>query len=267
MNISKILSITTALLLVPLLASQFVEGWNWSPSDYVFAWIMFSGTGLMFGYLANKYRERDQRLAAGVALAAVFMLVWGTLAVGFIGGEDEPANLLVLGVVLVAAVASLTARFDPRKMPSALFVAAGAQALVPFVALALWGPPTNPDPAGIAGVIAMSGFFAFLWVTAGLLFKGGKAVELIGWIFGAGVAAVGLINSFWGNDPGFGVFLILLALVYLPPVEAALRRATGLAFPRTLKILLGVFLIWAAVGVGELFDKLGMMMRSLPPVQ
>lgn len=42
----------------------------------------------------------------------------------------------------------------------------------------------------------------------------------IKWLFGIAVLAIGVINTFWGNDPGFGVFLVLLSFVYFLPVNA-----------------------------------------------
>ena len=43
--------------------------------------------------------------------------------------------------------------------------------------------------------------------------------NLISWPFGIAVFAIGVLNVFWGNDFGFGVFIILLSLVYVPSVE------------------------------------------------
>ncbi|GGK70306.1 hypothetical protein ACD591_03965 [Rufibacter glacialis] len=87
--------------------------------------------------------------------------------------------------------------------------------------------------------------------------------HLISWFFGLLVAAVGLINTFWGNDPGFGIFLILLAFVYFPPANVMLKEKTGFAIPLFAKLLLGVFIIMAALGVGELFDKIDLMMMDV----
>lgn len=87
--------------------------------------------------------------------------------------------------------------------------------------------------------------------------------NLAGWIFGLAVAATGIVNMFWGNDPFFGVFLFLLALVFLPPVNAYIRKSFGFSIPLVAKIILGIFIIWAAVGVGELFDKIDMMVSDL----
>ena len=87
--------------------------------------------------------------------------------------------------------------------------------------------------------------------------------NIISWIFGIAVFAAGVVNVFWGNDPGFGVFLLLLSFVYFPPASAVFRKMTGFAIPGIIKIILGLFIIWAASGVGELFNKIKLMMDDL----
>jgi cobalamin biosynthesis protein CobD/CbiB len=83
------------------------------------------------------------------------------------------------------------------------------------------------------------------------------------WFFGFLVVGIGLINTCWGNDPGFGVFLLLLALVFFPPVAAGIQARTGLGIPAWLRVVLGLFILWASLGVGELFDKIELMLRAL----
>jgi hypothetical protein len=90
-----------------------------------------------------------------------------------------------------------------------------------------------------------------------------NVLNIISWIFGIVVFAIGVVNMFWGNDPGFGVFILLLSFVYFPPVNAILKEKTGFAIPKIVKILLGIFIIWAALGVGELFGKIDIMMLDL----
>ena len=91
--------------------------------------------------------------------------------------------------------------------------------------------------------------------------------DLIGWIFGIAVFAAGVVNTFWGNDPEFGVFLLLLSFVYFPPTSAILNgiaeRRVGFSIPSIGKIVLGIFIVWATLGVGELFDKINLMMMDL----
>jgi uncharacterized protein YjeT (DUF2065 family) len=89
--------------------------------------------------------------------------------------------------------------------------------------------------------------------------------NIISRIFGIVVFAIGVINAFWGNDSVFGIFIILLSLVYFLPAELITKKMSGFSIPRMglLKIVLGVFILWAALGVGELFDKIDLMMKSL----
>ena len=94
---------------------------------------------------------------------------------------------------------------------------------------------------------------------------GSTALTIISWIFGLAFFAIGFVNTFWGNDPGFGIFILLLSLVYFIPVNDLLRKMAGFTIPkmRIIKILLGLFIIWAAMGVGELLDKIELMMNDI----
>jgi len=89
-------------------------------------------------------------------------------------------------------------------------------------------------------------------------------LNIISWIFGIAFFAIGAVNTFWGNDPGFGVFIILLSFVYFLPVNEILKKMTNFSIPRMgiVKILLGIFILWASLGVGELFDKIDLMMMD-----
>jgi hypothetical protein len=87
--------------------------------------------------------------------------------------------------------------------------------------------------------------------------------NIISWLFGVAVFAIGIVNVFWGNDMGFGVFILLLSFVYFPPLTATLKEKAGFSIPGTVKFLLGIFIVWASLGVGELFDKIDLMMMDL----
>src|SRR5688572_1069162 len=87
--------------------------------------------------------------------------------------------------------------------------------------------------------------------------------NIVGWFFGIVVLAIGVVNLFWGNDPEFGVFLLLLSFVFFPPVNDIVRKRFGFTIPLVIKIILAAFIIWAALGVGELFDKIDLMTKDL----
>lgn len=87
--------------------------------------------------------------------------------------------------------------------------------------------------------------------------------NIVSWLFGIAVFAAGIINTFWGNDPFFGIFLIVLSFIYFPPVNSVIKILFGFSVPVLVKILLAVFIIMAVLGVGELFDKIEIMIRDL----
>ena len=87
-------------------------------------------------------------------------------------------------------------------------------------------------------------------------------INIISWVFGILFFAIGVVNTFWGNDPWFGVFITLLSFIYFPPVNALINKIFGFSVPGILKIVLGLFIIWASIGVGELFDKIEIMVNS-----
>jgi hypothetical protein len=54
-------------------------------------------------------------------------------------------------------------------------------------------------------------------------------------------------------------------VVWFLPVNAILKKMTGFSIPRMgiVKTLLGIFILWASLGVSELFDKIDLMMEAL----
>ena len=89
-----------------------------------------------------------------------------------------------------------------------------------------------------------------------------KIYALSGWTFGILFSSIAVLNMFWGNDPEFGFFLFLLSLVYYPPLNIIISRLTGYSIPIVVKIVLGIFIFWASLGVGEFFEKIHLMIKS-----
>ena len=154
---------TAFILLIPLLAAP-----AWTLFDFVFAGALIFGTGLTYVLAARKAGNIAYRSAVGVALAAAFILVWLTGAVGIIGTEDNNANLMYIGVLAVGIIGAIVARFRTHGMARALFATALAQALVAVIVLIFGlGPPWSP-PVEILG---LNGFFVALFVGSALLFR------------------------------------------------------------------------------------------------
>jgi hypothetical protein len=90
-----LITLTVALiLLVPLIGMQFTDEVAWSPFGFAFAGTLLFGTGLAFELITRKAGNRAYRAGVAVALMAAVLLVWINLAVGIIGSEDYPANML-----------------------------------------------------------------------------------------------------------------------------------------------------------------------------
>ena len=109
--------------------------------------------------------------AVGLALATLFLRFWVNGAVGIIGNEAQPANLMYGAVFIVGFIGSLMARFKPRGMAPTLFAAALAQVLVPVIALLSWPPPAASWAPGVFGVFVLTAFFAMLFGVSAMLFQ------------------------------------------------------------------------------------------------
>ena len=161
---------TASILLIPLAAMMFTDEVNWTIADFVVMGLLLLGTGLAYVFLSTVTNSTVYRIAVGIAAAAGFLLIWINLAVGIIGSEDNPANLLYIGVLSLGIIGALAARFRAVGMSNAMFITALAQLLVPVIALIIGNPSLEESP-GIVGVFILNAFFAVLFITAGLLFR------------------------------------------------------------------------------------------------
>lgn len=161
---------TSAILMVPLLAMMFTNEVNWDLLDFIIMGSLLFGTGLTYVLISRNLNSIAYRIAVGVAAVAGLLLIWMNLAVGIIGSEDNPVNLLYGGVLAIGIIGAGVARFQPRGMSHALFATALAQMLVPVIALVFWRPSLN-EPPGTLGTFILNAFFAVLFVVSGLLFR------------------------------------------------------------------------------------------------
>jgi len=157
------------LWLLPLVAMQFTTEVN-LVETVAYGVILSAAAGTYELALALRTRDSAYQIAAGVALAAAFLLGWVNGAVGIIGNEGQPANLMYSGVIGVGLIGALVARFRPRGLSRVLIVVALAQALVPVIALIIW-PQVSWGAAGMLGVFALDAFFVMLFAGSALLFR------------------------------------------------------------------------------------------------
>jgi hypothetical protein len=172
-NIIRIALVTAVILLVPLAAMLFTDEVNWTWSDFVVAGTLLFGSGLIYELIARKAGDGAYRAAVGVALATALLLVWVNLAVGIIGSESNPVNLMYFGVIAVGIAGAAIARLRPLGMAHAMFATACTQAMVPVIALIVSKAQARSmqKPPGVLGVLALNTFFVMLFVVSALLFR------------------------------------------------------------------------------------------------
>lgn len=157
------------LLLLPLCAMQVTEEVDWGVADFAVFAAMLIGTGGTYELAARKAGNTPYQAGVGIALAAAFILVWLNFAVGLIGGEDHPANLMYGGVLVVGIIGAVSARLQPRGLARTLVATALAQMLVAVFALVFGLGSTAVNWLG--GVVTLTGFFVTLWLISAWLFR------------------------------------------------------------------------------------------------
>lgn len=145
-----------ALLLTPLVAMQFTEEVDWTVTDFA---VMGALLALVCGAweLALRMSRRiTYRVAFGLTVVTAFLLVWANLAVGVIGDEGEPANLVFFGVVALGMVGAVFAGGRAAGLAWTVAAMALAQAAMAVFAIV----------RGEVQVGALIAIFAVLWLIA-----------------------------------------------------------------------------------------------------
>lgn len=161
-------AIPTALLITPAIAMRFTAEVQWTPFDFVFAAVLVYGATGTADLAIRKGGSMAYRLGAGLAVLVSFLLIWVNGAVGVIGDEDNPANLMFIAIIAVAAAGSVIARFQAsgmaRTMLAAFVLTAAIAAAAPVFG---WGAD---EPPGTAGLMMLIGGFAAMWGLSAALF-------------------------------------------------------------------------------------------------
>jgi len=149
-----------ALMILPILPER-LSATTSDPGDFIFLAILLIGVGAIYELAARTSDRRAYRTALGIAIAAILLQAWINLAVGIIGSEDNPANLIYAGVIAVALCGAIAARFRAAGMAFAMRAAAIAQFLA-FIAAMIAG-------LGFTGPITV--FFCAMWLISAWQFR------------------------------------------------------------------------------------------------
>jgi hypothetical protein len=152
-----------AVLMVPLVASRMVEGWNWSAGSFVFVYVLFFATGMLYALIARKMGVWSYKVGLAVALVAGFALAWSNMV--HVADSGNPANLVYYGVLVVGAVGALLARLEARGLARTLFTMAATLALIAVML------PSGASPDLARNMAIGHGVFVALLTASGLLFR------------------------------------------------------------------------------------------------
>lgn len=154
------------LLMLPALAMQLgVEGVHWTAFDFLVMGVMLGAACGAYEVAVRVSGNSAYRLAFAIAIVLGFMMVWINLAVGIIGDEDNMANVVFAGVLLVAVVGSLVGQFRAAGMAGAMVATGIAQVLAGGYALAL---------GSMEGSMLSAAFAALWWTSAALFHKAAR---------------------------------------------------------------------------------------------
>jgi hypothetical protein len=151
------------VLMVPLVASRVVEGWNWSAGSFVFVYVLFFMTGMAYAVIARKMGAWSYKAGVAVALVTGFGLGWSNMV--HVADSENPANLVYYSVLAVGAVGAWLARLEARGLARTLFAMAATLALIAVI-LPSGAPPYLARNMAIGHVV-----FVALFTASGLLFR------------------------------------------------------------------------------------------------
>ena len=157
------------LLLVPAVAMRFTTEVNWGREDFIVMGGMIALALGAYELLAAMAGNGAYKVASALAILGAFLLVWINLAVGIIGDEGNPANLMYLGVLAILIGGAAIAKLRAAGMAGTLFAAAGAQALI--AATAVLGKMGTDGPIWPRDVLGVTVILSGIWLLSGWLFR------------------------------------------------------------------------------------------------
>lgn len=113
------------------------------------------------------------RSAVALAVGAAVFLVWGMAALGVVGIEGDPADLMFFGVLAIGISGAIVARLQPDGMARAMFVTAAATLLVGVIALILG--KHRAEYSSVFEILGLTAMFATLFAGSAWLFRSAAA--------------------------------------------------------------------------------------------
>lgn len=155
------------LLLTPAVAMRFTTEVAWTPFDFMVWGAILSLACGTFELAVRASGSLAFRAGVAVAVVISFLTIWVCGAVGIIGDEDNPANLMFGCVLLVAAAGAYVGRFKAPGLARAMLAAAFLQAVVAIIAQLI---------GSVEGLIA-GGVLTGAWLLSAWLFSRAARAE------------------------------------------------------------------------------------------
>jgi peptidoglycan/LPS O-acetylase OafA/YrhL len=159
----RVALVSLALLMVPLVASQFFEDWHWGVGGFVRVYVLFFATGMAMALVARRMGVWSYKAGVCVALVAGFALGWSTMVQTADSGHPE--RLWYLSVLVVGLIGALLARLQPRGLAGTLFAMAATLALIAVI------QPSGAPPDMARRMAIGHGVYVVLFVASGLMFR------------------------------------------------------------------------------------------------
>lgn len=118
-----------------------------------------------------KIQNKFYRIAFCIWIFWAFLIIWINGAVGIIGSEDNPANLMYAAVLITWLIGSILSLLKPRGMAYTLFTVSIIQILVPLFALFIWPAKVSWGEAGVLEVLIFNSIFAIIFIISWLFFQ------------------------------------------------------------------------------------------------
>lgn len=166
----RVALVALGLLMVPLVASRVVEGWNWPAWAFVRVYVLFFGTVMAYALIARKMGAWSYKAGVAVALVAGFALGWSNMVQ--VADSGHPENLVYYSVLAVGVVGALLARLKARGLALTLFVMAATLALIAVML------PSGAPPDLARNMAIGHGVYVALFIASGLLFRRASLAEL-----------------------------------------------------------------------------------------
>ena len=159
----RVALVSLGLLMVPLVASRLVEGWNWPAGAFVRVYLLFFATGMAYALIARKMGAWSYKAGVGVALVAGFALGWSTMVQTADSGHPE--RLWYLSVLVVGFIGACLARLKAPRLAVTLFAMAATLALITVIL------PSGAPPDMALRMAIGHGVYVALFIASGLLFR------------------------------------------------------------------------------------------------